>query len=104
MGTDLISSLCFSKYNKFNYIMAPATYDTINNFCVNSSPNSGLVDQVFIKSGDKVAKGQDLCVMIWNGERHLMQVPFDGIIEKVFYDSGNSVVQGSVLLKYEELF
>lgn len=84
--------------------MTVSDYDTIDNFCVNSSPNSGLVDQVFVESGDEVKKGQNLCVMIWKGERHLMKIPFDGLLEKVFYGCGNSVEQGSVLLKYEKIY
>ena len=64
-----------------------------------TAPMPGKVVSFFVKSGDKVSKGQILAVMEAMKMEHTIAAPADGVVQELLYAPGDQVAEGAELLK-----
>ena len=63
-----------------------------------TAPMPGKLVSVFVKIGDRVAKGQALAVMEAMKMEHTITAPADGMVAEVLYAPGDQVAEGAPLL------
>ena len=68
-----------------------------------SAPMPGNVIRVFVKSGERVSRGQQLLVMEAMKMEHAIVAPVDGVVEKVLFNPGDLVQNGSELIEFTQL-
>ena len=68
-----------------------------------SAPMPGNVIRVFVKSGERVSRGQQLLVMEAMKMEHAIVAPVDGVVEKVLFNTGDLVQNGSELIEFTKL-
>jgi 3-methylcrotonyl-CoA carboxylase alpha subunit len=61
------------------------------------APIIGRVAKVFVKAGDKVAKGDRVAVVEAMKMEHVMHAARDGVIDKVAAKEGDQVVTGALI-------
>jgi 3-methylcrotonyl-CoA carboxylase alpha subunit len=61
------------------------------------APIIGRVAKVFVKAGDKVAKGDRVAVVEAMKMEHVLHAPRDGVIDKVAANEGGQVQLGAVI-------
>ena len=61
------------------------------------APIIGRVAKVFVKAGDKVAKGDRIAVVEAMKMEHVLHAARDGVIEKVAAKEGDQVVTGALI-------
>jgi 3-methylcrotonyl-CoA carboxylase alpha subunit len=61
------------------------------------APIIGRVAKVFVKAGDKVAKGDRVAVVEAMKMEHVLHAARDGIIDKVAAKEGDQVVTGALI-------
>ncbi|HEY2480993.1 MAG TPA: biotin carboxylase N-terminal domain-containing protein, partial [Caulobacteraceae bacterium] len=66
------------------------------------APMPGKVTQVFVKAGDRVAKGQSLLTLEAMKMEHVLQAPFAGVVEEVAVALGGQVIEGATLVRLAE--
>ncbi|MBI1285905.1 MAG: 3-methylcrotonyl-CoA carboxylase, partial [Thiobacillus sp.] len=66
------------------------------------APLTGLVREVHVKTGDKVAKGDTLVVMEAMKLIHTLTAPLDGVVAKLAAVAGQTVPAKTVLVELEE--
>ena len=62
------------------------------------SPLPGIINDVFVKEGDKVKSGQKLMVLEAMKMENSIEAEREGVIEKINRRKGDSVLEGDVLL------
>lgn len=65
------------------------------------APMPGKVVGVYVKSGDKVTKGQAVITMEAMKLQHTLHAPQDGVVEEVHYAMGAQVHEGVLLVKFK---
>ena len=68
-----------------------------------SAPMPGNVIRVFVKSGERVSRGQLLLVMEAMKIEHTIVAPVEGVVEKVLFNPGDLVQNGSELIEFTQL-
>lgn len=63
----------------------------------------GTIEQIFIKEGQKVTKGEKLLILEAMKMKNLLIVPFDGIISSILIKEGQKVPKGELLVRIEEV-
>ena len=63
----------------------------------------GNVIRVFVKSGERVNRGQQLLIMEAMKMEHVIVAPVDGVVEKVLFNPGELVQNGSELIEFTQL-
>jgi acetyl/propionyl-CoA carboxylase alpha subunit len=66
------------------------------------APMPGKVTQLFVKAGDKVARGQSLVTLEAMKMEHVLQAPFAGVVEEVAVLLGGQVIEGATLVRLAE--
>ncbi|MEW6411843.1 MAG: biotin/lipoyl-containing protein [Candidatus Zixiibacteriota bacterium] len=65
------------------------------------APMPGLVLDIKVKPGDRVAKGNALLIVEAMKMENVIKAPNDGIIKEVRIDKGKSVEKGDILVEFE---
>lgn len=63
------------------------------------APMPGLIVDVMVSVGDRVAKGQKLLILEAMKTQQPVVAPFEGAIEKLGVEKGDQVVEGQLLVK-----
>ena len=63
----------------------------------------GNVIRVFVKSGERVSRGQQLLVMESKKMEHTIVALADGVVEKVLFNPGDLVKNGTELIEFTQL-
>jgi 3-methylcrotonyl-CoA carboxylase alpha subunit len=66
------------------------------------APMPGKVTQVFVKAGDRVARGDALLVIEAMKMEHTIRAPADGLIAKLNFAPGDQASDGDVLLAFAD--
>jgi biotin carboxyl carrier protein len=66
-----------------------------------SAPMPGVVLAVRVKTGDKVKKGQEVCLLESMKMELNILAAADGVVKKVFVSQGQNVAHGAVLVEFE---
>ncbi len=61
----------------------------------------GTINEVFVKSGQKVKKGDSLLILEAMKMKNHIVAPFDGVIKCINVSTNNMVPKGTVLLRFE---
>ncbi len=61
----------------------------------------GTIDQIFVKTGDKVVKGDKLMVLYAMKMNNELVAPFDGTIKSVNVKSGEGVAKNHILIEFK---
>ena len=59
----------------------------------------GTVSQILVKEGDKVSKGQNLCVLEVMKMETFIQAAKDGTVTKIFVQTGSQVETNNALIE-----
>uniref|UniRef100_A0A183CR87 Lipoyl-binding domain-containing protein n=1 Tax=Globodera pallida TaxID=36090 RepID=A0A183CR87_GLOPA len=62
------------------------------------SPIPGLIEKVFVNTGDQVAMGQPIVAMNAMKMEFIIRAPFDGIVTSIFCAPGHNVAKDTVLV------
>ena len=65
-------------------------------------PMPGVVVQVFVKDGDKVAKGDQLLIVEAMKMEHTLTAPRDGVVHELAAEVGQMIEAGAILLEARE--
>ncbi|MBI4968556.1 MAG: acetyl/propionyl/methylcrotonyl-CoA carboxylase subunit alpha [Rhodospirillales bacterium] len=66
------------------------------------APMPGKVTQVFVKAGDRVARGAPLLVIEAMKMEHTIRAPADGVVAKLNFAPGDQASDGDVLLAFAD--
>jgi glutaconyl-CoA/methylmalonyl-CoA decarboxylase subunit gamma len=66
-----------------------------------SAPMPGVVLAVRVKAGDKVKRGQEVCLLESMKMELNILAAADGVVKKVFVSQGQNVAHGAVLVEFE---
>ena len=66
-----------------------------------SAPMPGVVLAVRVKAGDKVKRGQEVCLLESMKMELNILAGADGVVKKVFVSQGQNVAHGAVLVEFE---
>jgi biotin carboxyl carrier protein len=61
----------------------------------------GVVLAVRVKAGDKVKRGQEVCLLESMKMELNILAAADGVVKKVFVSQGQNVAHGTVLVEFE---
>lgn len=65
------------------------------------SPMPGTIVQVFVKEGDTIVDGQDLCIIEAMKMQNIIKAEIDGVIDKVNIKAGDSVAVDALLIEFK---
>jgi biotin carboxyl carrier protein len=66
-----------------------------------AAPMPGVVLAVRVKAGDKVKRGQEVCLLESMKMELNILAAADGVVKKVFVSQGQNVAHGTVLVEFE---
>ncbi|NMC47429.1 MAG: biotin/lipoyl-binding protein [Chloroflexi bacterium] len=67
-----------------------------------SAPIPGVIIAVSVKEGDKVAYGQELCILEAMKMKNSIRSNRDGIVQEIFVSTGDQVKHGQVLIRFQD--
>jgi len=65
-----------------------------------AAPMPGKIVQIFVKPGDRVARGQALAVLEAMKMEHTLAAPAEAVVEAVSASPGDQVVEGAVVVRF----
>jgi len=67
-----------------------------------SAPIPGVIIEIAVKSGDRVAYGQELCVLEAMKMKNSIRANRDGIIQEILVSNGDQVKHGQILIRFQD--